>query len=60
MEPSVAVKSPAAAPAPDEGDILLEQLEYLIGHTDAGKVLCACTECERYARVRAVLMEIFA
>jgi hypothetical protein len=58
MVPSTEVKSPAAAPAPDEGDILLEQLEYLIEHTQEGG-MCACTECERYARVRAALLEIF-
>ena len=33
--------------------------EYLIGHTtDAG--LCGCSECQRYVRVRALLLEIFS
>jgi len=42
----------------DENDVLREQLEYLIGHTtDHG--LCGCSECQRYLRVRALLLEIF-
>ncbi|HUJ20146.1 MAG TPA: hypothetical protein VLX58_01435 [Bryobacteraceae bacterium] len=36
-----------------------EQLEYLIGHvTERG--ICGCAECQRYLRVRSVLLEIFS
>ncbi len=40
-------------------DVMREQLEYLIGHaTEAGA--CACSDCQRYFRVRSVLLEIFS
>jgi hypothetical protein len=42
-----------------ESDILREQLEYLIDHT-AGNAPCGCSDCQRYLRVRSVLLEIFA
>jgi hypothetical protein len=42
-----------------ESDILREQLEYLIDHT-AGNAPCGCSECQRYLKVRALLLEIFA
>ncbi len=43
----------------DETDVMREQLEYLIEHAAlAGQ--CGCSECQRYLRVRAVLLEIFA
>jgi hypothetical protein len=51
---------PPRVVAPDEGDILIEQLEYLLDHVEAAGAQCACSECKRYARARAVLMEIFA
>src|ERR1035438_10474411 len=51
---------PPRVVAPDEGDILIEQLEYLLDHVEAAGAQCACSECQRYARARAVLMEIFA
>ena len=42
----------------DEADILLEQLEYLMAHAaEAGQ--CGCPVCQRYSRVRAILLEIF-
>ena len=44
--------------APHESDILREQLEYLIEHT-TGELQCGCSECQRYLRVRSVLLEIF-
>jgi hypothetical protein len=44
--------------APNESDILREQLEYLIEHT-AGEVPCGCSECRRYLRARSILLEIF-
>jgi hypothetical protein len=42
----------------EESDVLREQLEYLIGHS-ADRVNCGCSECQRYLRVRAILLEIF-
>jgi len=44
--------------AADETEILREQLEYLIEHS-AQEVDCGCSECQRYLRVRAALLEIF-
>jgi hypothetical protein len=50
---------PQRIPEPaDETDILREQLEYLIEHS-AGNAQCGCSECQRYLRVRSVLLEIF-
>lgn len=43
----------------DESEVMREQLEYLIIHT-AGHGLCGCSECQRYVRVRALLLEIFS
>ncbi len=43
----------------DENDVMREQLEYLIGHaTERGA--CSCSECQRYIRVRSLLLEIFS
>jgi len=42
----------------NESDILREQLEYLIEHTDV-EAQCGCAECRRYQRVRSILLEIF-
>lgn len=42
----------------DERDVMREQLEYLIGHA-TGQGMCGCPVCQRYLRVRAVLLEIF-
>ena len=47
---------PPRVVAPDEGDILIEQLEYLIDHVEAAGSQ-ACSLCERYARVRSILFE---
>ena len=44
--------------AADESDILCEQLDYLIEHRAEG-VQCGCSECQRYLRVRTILLEIF-
>jgi hypothetical protein len=44
--------------APNESDILREQLEYLIEHT-AREARCGCSECQRYLRARSILLEIF-
>jgi len=43
----------------DENDVLREQLEYLIAHVSEQGV-CGCPDCERYLRVRSVLLEIFS
>jgi hypothetical protein len=43
----------------NETDILREQLEYLIEHA-AANAQCGCSECQRYAKVRSILLEIFA
>ena len=50
----------ARVPEPaDESDVMREQLEYLIGHaTERGA--CGCSECQRYLRVRSLLLEIFS
>jgi hypothetical protein len=43
----------------NESDVMREQLEYLIGHaTERGT--CGCSECQRYLRVRSLLLEIFS
>ena len=43
----------------DESDVMREQLEYLIGHaTERGT--CGCSACQRYLRVRSLLLEIFS
>ena len=43
----------------DESDVMREQLEYLIAHaTDRGA--CGCSECQRYLRVRSLLLAIFS
>jgi hypothetical protein len=47
------------APQVEVTDILREQLEYLIEHS-AGNAQCGCAECQRYLKVRAALLEIFA
>ena len=43
----------------DEDDVLREQLEYLIAHA-VERGGCGCSECQRYLRVRSVLLEIFS
>ena len=46
-------------PAPaDENAVMREQLEYLIGHATE-QPNCGCSECQRYVRVRSVLLAIF-
>jgi len=43
----------------DENDVMREQLEYLIRHaTEPG--ICSCSECQRFIRVRSLLLEIFS
>ena len=56
MAPQAAV---ARIPEPaDETEVMREQLEYLIEHS-AQQVQCGCSECQRYLRVRSILLEIF-
>lgn len=49
---------PRVVASADADDVLREQLEYLIEHAHAG--VCGCSQCQRYSRARAVLMEVFA
>jgi len=57
--PDGGLNLPRVLEAADENDVMREQLEYLIGHT-ADRGLCGCSECQRYLRVRALLLEIFS
>jgi hypothetical protein len=56
--PDGGLNLPRVSEPADENDVIREQLEYLIGHT-ADQGLCGCSECHRYLRVRALLLEIF-
>lgn len=57
MAPEVAI---ARNPEPaGEADILREQFEYLMEHAERS-AQCGCSECQRFQRVRAALLEIFA
>ncbi len=42
-----------------ETEVLREQLDYLIEHATRNEA-CGCSECQRFARVRTALLEIFA
>ena len=50
---------PRVSQPADENDVMREQLEYLIGHV-AERGMCGCSECQRYLRARAVLLELFS
>jgi hypothetical protein len=51
--------SPRVPEPADESDVMREQLEYLIAHaTERGS--CDCSECQRYLRVRSLLLAIFS
>jgi len=39
--------------------VMREQLEYLIDHATE-HIECGCPECQRYLRVRSILLEIFS
>ncbi len=56
--PDGGLNLPRISKPADENDVMREQLEYLIGHT-ADHGLCGCSECQRYLRVRALLLAIF-
>ena len=57
--PHNTVSLPRVPGLADESDVLREQLEYLIGHA-AEPGACGCSECERYLRVRSLLLAIFS
>ena len=57
--PHNALSLPRVPQPADESDVMREQLEYLIAHaTDRGA--CGCSECQRYLRVRSLLLAIFS
>ena len=57
--PHNALSLPRAPEPADESDVMREQLEYLIRHaTEPG--ICSCSECQRFIRVRSLLLEIFS
>jgi hypothetical protein len=43
----------------DANDVMMEQLKYLAS-VAREHGMCACSACQRYVRVRSVLLEIFA
>jgi hypothetical protein len=57
--PHNAPSLPRAPEPADESDVLREQLEYLIAHTTEPGA-CGCSECQRYLRVRSLLLAIFS
>ena len=57
--PPEALTLPRVPEPADESEVMREQLEYLITHAaEAG--ICGCSECQRYLRVRSLLLEIFS
>jgi hypothetical protein len=52
------VVRPRVIAAADANDVIREQLEFLIEHAQAGD--CGCQQCERYFRVRTLLLEAFS
>ena len=57
--PNNALSMPRVPEPADESDVMREQLEYLIAHaTEPGT--CGCSACQRYLRVRSLLLEIFS
>jgi hypothetical protein len=43
--------------AADANDVIREQLDFLIEHAQGGD--CGCEQCNRYHRVRMLLLEAF-
>ncbi|HVN02861.1 MAG TPA: hypothetical protein VMT86_00510 [Bryobacteraceae bacterium] len=41
-----------------DADVMREQLDYLIEHAVRAPG-CGCPDCQRYLRVRSILLEIF-
>lgn len=59
MAPASVLPPRVPEPASD-ADILREHFEYLLKHVaDVGPGVCGCSDCLRYAAVRAVLFRIF-
>jgi hypothetical protein len=54
-----ALSLPRVPEPADESDVMREQLEYLIDHATE-RDGCGCSECQRYLRVRSLLLEIFS
>jgi hypothetical protein len=59
ITPHDALSLPRVPEPADESDVMREQLEYLIAHTSE-RGNCGCSECQRYLRVRSLLLEIFS
>jgi len=57
--PQVEPNPPRVLEPADEADVMRDQLEYLIGHANA-QGTCDCPDCQRYFRVRSILLEIFS
>ena len=51
------VTKPRVVGAADANDVMREQLEFLIEHAQGGD--CGCPQCNRYHRVRTLLLEAF-
>jgi hypothetical protein len=57
--PHGAFNLPEVSGPADEGDVMREQLEYLLDHI-SGRGVCGCSACQRYLRVRSELLAIFS
>jgi hypothetical protein len=51
------VVRPRIIAAADANEVMREQLEFLIEHGQKGD--CGCRQCERYHRVRTLLLQAF-
>jgi hypothetical protein len=49
---------PRVVTAADANEVMREQLEFLIEHAQGGD--CGCPQCNRYHRVRTLLLEAFS
>jgi hypothetical protein len=54
-----ALSLPRVPEPADESDVMREQLEYLIDHASE-RGTCGCSDCQRYLRVRSLLLAIFS
>jgi hypothetical protein len=52
------VTRPRVVVAADANDVMREQLDFLIEHAQGGD--CGCPQCNRYHRIRSLLLEAFA
>lgn len=55
--PCGVITQPRVVGAANAGDVMVEQLEFLIEHAQGGD--CGCPLCGRYHRVRVILLEVF-